>query len=287
MKKSLLDVFYNHSPKNSGDNQIRMSCPFEENHKDGSGRVSFFASPDINAYHCFSCKESGKLTSLLTSKFGLGFSEAYEYVDIDSYVSGKKKPKKKKLLEKDYYSLTPPKFYTKRGLKPETLKSFMVGSNDESYVIPWIEYGIVVGYLYRDMLHKHKYALTIPRGEHIYNLKKGMTSAILVEGPADVWRLTDWGLYAIALGGTETSKGAIEKLKDFDTLYFAFDNDDAGIRAADKLYNEIRNHVEVLFIPYYAEDPEKEERSVFFKGYSEPADYLDFKMNFYDTLESD
>ena len=30
-----------------------MECPFRDNHEDGSGRMSFFVSPDINAYHCF------------------------------------------------------------------------------------------------------------------------------------------------------------------------------------------------------------------------------------------
>lgn len=30
-----------------------MECPFRDRHTDGSGAMSFFASPDINAYHCF------------------------------------------------------------------------------------------------------------------------------------------------------------------------------------------------------------------------------------------
>ena len=52
-KRSLMDIFADYSPKQMTNGQIRMECPFRENHEDGSGRISFFVSPDKNAYHCF------------------------------------------------------------------------------------------------------------------------------------------------------------------------------------------------------------------------------------------
>ena len=50
---NLLDIFSEFSPQLMSNGQIRMECPFRENHTDGSGKMSFFVSPDINAYHCF------------------------------------------------------------------------------------------------------------------------------------------------------------------------------------------------------------------------------------------
>lgn len=52
-KISLMEVFSEFSPKLMSNGQIRMECPFRENHTDGSGTMSFFATPDMNAYHCF------------------------------------------------------------------------------------------------------------------------------------------------------------------------------------------------------------------------------------------
>jgi hypothetical protein len=62
-----------------------MECPFRENHEDGSGRISFFVSPDKNAYHCFSCNEHGNLVNLLTTKFEVGYFDAMELVTISDF----------------------------------------------------------------------------------------------------------------------------------------------------------------------------------------------------------
>ena len=42
----LLEVFKDFNPQKMTNGQIRMECPFRENHPDGSGRMSFFVSPD-------------------------------------------------------------------------------------------------------------------------------------------------------------------------------------------------------------------------------------------------
>lgn len=48
-----MGIFKDFSPVQLSNGQIRTECPFRENHTDGSGRMSFFVSPNINAYHCF------------------------------------------------------------------------------------------------------------------------------------------------------------------------------------------------------------------------------------------
>ena len=87
---NLLDIFSEFSPQLMSNGQIRMECPFRENHTDGSGKMSFFVSPDINAYHCFSCHSHGNLVRLLTTKFGVNYFDAMSMVRLTEY-----KPEKK------------------------------------------------------------------------------------------------------------------------------------------------------------------------------------------------
>ena len=59
--RNLVDIFSaaGLEPKQMSNGQIRMKCPFRDNHKDGSGQMSFFVTPDKNAYQIgrASCRE--------------------------------------------------------------------------------------------------------------------------------------------------------------------------------------------------------------------------------------
>ncbi len=282
----LIELVDEFSPRVSGS-QIRMECPFREKHEDGSGKMSMFLSPDINAYHCFSCKSKGKLTSLLTTRFGVSLTQAYDYVDIDSYISGKKVTKKKSLLEDVYYNLVTPRFYKKRNYPERIMRKFKVGETPEDIVIPYIENKRTIGYVKRNKKNPTNYNLDFKRGSYLYNFIEGIKSAIVVEGQADVWRLESWGLYAVALGGTEFSERIVEILSEFDELYFALDNDLAGIKAANRLYNELYRHTKIGFIEYDGDDPDTSNKKSFFAGYKDPKDYFEFKSYFMDILESE
>ena len=80
-----MEIFKDYSPVQMSNGQIRMECPFRENHSDGSGRMSFFVSPDINAYHCFSCGSKGNLVRLLTTRFKVNYFEAVGLVRFTEY----------------------------------------------------------------------------------------------------------------------------------------------------------------------------------------------------------
>ena len=114
-KRSLMDIFADYSPKQMTNGQIRMECPFRENHEDGSGRISFFVSPDKNAYHCFSCNEHGNLVNLLTTKFEVGYFDAMELVTISDF---EKKDSPEFELDLSW-RLIPPEDFLKRGFKKE------------------------------------------------------------------------------------------------------------------------------------------------------------------------
>ena len=90
-KLSLLDIFSSFEPRLMSNGQIRMRCPFRENHKDGSGNVSFFVTPSMNVYHCFSCRSKGNVVRLLTSRFDVGYFDAVELVKLTPYIPDDKK----------------------------------------------------------------------------------------------------------------------------------------------------------------------------------------------------
>jgi DNA primase len=262
-----------------------MQCPFRDKHTDGSGQVSMFLTPDINAYHCFSCKSKGKLTQLLVREFDISLTDAYDYINMDAYLTGSRTTIKEAIREDPYYKLATPKMYSKRKISESVLRNFKLGYNSEDVVIPYIENNKIVGYIKRNIENPTRYNLDFKRGKYVYNYKPKNSSAIIVEGAADVWRLVSWGLHAEGLGGTEFSLEIVEKLKAHKELYFALDNDIAGIRCADKLYQALYRDVEIHFIEYDGEDPEKSTRSSFFEGYKDPKDYYEFKSTFIDILE--
>lgn len=282
----LVDLLGDFNPRITG-NQIRMRCPFREKHLDGSGEVSMFLSPEINAYHCFSCKSKGRLTNMLVYKFGVGLSDAYDYIDVTAYLSGTRTATKEKIREDPYYKLETPRMYGKRGIPEKILRDFKIGYNGDDIIIPYIENKKIVGYVTRNAKSSWIYKLDFKRGKHVYNFNPEASSAIIVEGQADVWRLVSWGLHAEGLGGTEFSDEIVDKLKDHKEIYLALDNDIAGIKCANRLYNALYRYVDVYFIQYDGDDPEKSTRASFFEGYSDPKDYFEFKTVFYDILESE
>ena len=86
----LMSVFADYSPQVMSNGQIRMECPFRENHPDGSGKMSFFATPNINGYKCFSCGCHGNLVRLLTTRFGVNYFEAMNSVNLTDYAPERK-----------------------------------------------------------------------------------------------------------------------------------------------------------------------------------------------------
>lgn len=255
---SLLDVVAEYSPRVMSNGQIRMECPFRENHRDGSGKQSFFMSPDINAYHCFSCLAKGTIVRLLTTKFEVGYFKAVEYVRLTDYHS-----KKVEKFELDIsWNLEVPKTFLKRGFRKEVLEHFKLGTTkDGKTVIPFYrdfnKPDELVGYQLRTDGEKRfvKNSDHFDKKHYVYNLDTSYDYTILVEGYSDVFRLYQHGYNACATLGTSLSDEQAEQLYGFDKVYLARDNDLPGRIATEKDYHKLHKHVEVLLVPYQQEDP--------------------------------
>lgn len=255
---NLLDIFKDYSPQIMTNGQIRMECPFRDKHPDGSGKQSFFISPDINAYHCFSCKSKGNLVRLLTTVFKVNYFEAMEVVKLTDYT-----PVKKEFdLDVIWDIKNPPKEFLSRGYSKEVLKHFRVGTGEDGeIVIPYYtdfdKPRDLVGYQRRwyEPSRRVRNSKGFERRNYLYNLNTKDKHTILVEGQSDVWRLYQHDYNATALMGSDISAEQVKKLSCFDTVYLALDNDEAGRRATEICYYFLRNHVDIQLIPYVTKDP--------------------------------
>jgi 5S rRNA maturation endonuclease (ribonuclease M5) len=275
--KDLLGVFEDYSPRLLSTGQIRMECPFSENHTDGSGKMSFFATPEMNGYHCFSCRAHGNLVGLLSRKFSVNYFDAIEMVKLVEY------EKEKPAFDLDIsWNIKPPKEFLARGFTIETLKHFRLGVTDDHWVIiPFFMEGKLKGYQKRvdfpDRIVINNEDFN--KQEYLYNLDFSYDYVIAVEGYSDVMRLFQFGYNATGVLGAGVSTWQASQIRKFKRVYLAFDNDEAGRRATEMCYHLIKHHTEVLIIPYLTKDPgECKSRRQWKKYFEQATDYADYTL---------
>lgn len=260
-----------------------MGCPFRENHTDGSGRMSFFVTPDINAYHCFSCNCHGNLVRLLTTKFKVNYFEAVGMVRLTDYV-----PEKKEFdLDLIWDMNKSPREFLDRGYSKECLRHFRVGTTESgSTLIPYYsdfdKPDKLLGYQerwYFGEQRRVKNSKGFDKKSYLYNLDHSYDYVILVEGQSDVWRLYQHGYNACALMGSDISEWQIKEISKFKKVYLALDNDEAGRRGVEKCNFLLKNHTQIMLIPYDTKDPgECRFKSSWDEFFHASTDYIVYSM---------
>lgn len=244
--------------------------------------MSFFVSPDKNAFHCFSCGAHGNLVRLLTTKFGVNYFEAVEMVNLVDY-----HPEEKEFeLDLMWDVNNPPQEFLKRGLRRDTLKHFRVGMMDkEWFVIPYYKDfsnpDTLLGYQRRCYYpdRKVRNSKGFDKKNYLYNLDFSYNYVVVVEGQTDVMRLYQHGYNATGIMGADLSNWQAEQLGKFDKVYLALDNDTAGRKATEICYHLLKNHTEVLLVPYLSKDPEKcISPKVWSRAFNNSTDYLQYSM---------
>lgn len=278
----LLKIFEEFSPQVMSNGQIRMGCPFKDNHTDGSGKMSFFVSPDINAYHCFSCGEHGNLIRLLTNTFGVNYFEAAGMVRLTDYT-----PEKKEFDLDIIWNQTPPKEFLERGYSEKTLNHFKVGTTDDgSIIIPYYSNfengGTLIGYQERKYINGNRVVKNnkgFDKKNYLYNLNTDKDYTILVEGQSDVWRLYEYGYNACAIMGSNLSDEQLKMLLGFEKIYLALDNDEAGRRATETCQYLLQNSVPCLeLVPYTTKDPGECSKKEWDNAFENSTNYLVYSM---------
>lgn len=276
------EVFSAFHPK-AVRNQYRMTCPFRENHDaSNDGSNSFFITPDINAYHCFSCGAKGSLLALLTVRLRLPFMAAFDMVSFDN-IDRILNPKQRQLdLIDTIIPLDPPKAFVDRGFSERLLRVFKVGSiGDEIYIPRYDEVGNLVAIKHRIGRNFWYTPENFAKELELYNYHRVVNKhkkVIIVEGETDVYQSCKNGLWnVVAPSGGELTDAQVEMLAVFDEYYLAYDNDKAGTRYLEIAHDKLRYLGKPIHVMGYdADDPGKCGRTEWQRAYDEAIDYAEY-----------
>ncbi len=246
--------------------KCRIPCPVH-----GGADKNCIINPLSNTWCCFSynCQEEiGISLNDLASYLGVTHTDTIKRSSVNrtSFVK-----KKNKILSTDslFRQSFKSRYFLKRGFSKQTISAFMAFecNNVRSpfyrrAVLPiFNDTADLVGYSGRAMypsnikwLHGPK---TLRIHDCLYNLHFAKNhvqngTIILVEGPLDVWRLYEAGIYnAVASFGTDIGEEQIKLLTNLQikTVVLMLDPDDAGLISTlseDKIGGKLTKHFDVI-----------------------------------------
>jgi twinkle protein len=153
------------------------------------------------------------------------------------------------------------RFLAARGLSPEVIKRFRVGISGKAVVFPYYdpEGKEVVHLSYRDTGEKKFWSSkgTRPALFGWQAMPRGERSVVLTEGQIDAMSMAMYGYHALSIpfgagkGHYDWITEEWDALERFDTIYLAFDTDDAGRTAAADVADRLGRHrVRVIELPH-------------------------------------
>lgn len=268
MNKNHLVKFFEglgaHRINTSGD-QVHASCPFARwEHQGGIDKNPSFGAKASGSgsspYNCFTCGASGQSMEQLLMQLEDYVEvpeEAWEFVrdhekehiDPDDLTDQIKEevsedPESADVpvwseAELDPYRGEVPNYFLERGFSLDVAKQFDLGfdQDNDRLVIPIRDrQGNLVGMQGR-RIHEHQEPRyynywNFPRSEvlfGIHSVPNDVENLIVVEGPMDVMRLTEYGHHAVAILGSSPSRKQVNMATWFDaSLYLMTDGDNQG-----------------------------------------------------------
>lgn len=242
-------------------------------HEDRHPSMSY--DPNRRRCHCFSCGADYDIFDVVAIDTGLSGKELFNYVyqmyqipveyeheSSNSHVknnfeiSKKKTEKPESLLgffEKCHENVQKTDYWKKRGLSKATVDAYNLGYwvEKQRFVIPTGEFSYNARATW-DADKKERYLK--PKGTYeLFNLKAieiAEQPVFVVEGEFDALSVIEAGGVAVALGSSGSMK-FLEYLKSCKPkfpLILCLDNDDAGIKAQEKLGEELtKKGIEFVF----------------------------------------
>jgi DNA primase len=263
--------------------ELRGRCPIHR----GEGDEAFHASPDKNAFHCFSCGAKGNVLDFVAAMESCSVREAalkiadwfsvtpemrataeqpeeHTQPSLATNRGGESDEPNKPLgfrlkgIEHDHAYLR------ERGIDPETAEYFGVGyysgngSMRGRVVIPIEnERGELVAYAGRCIdgsEPKYKLPAGFRKSQVLYNLSRAreedsMGPAVLVEGFFDCMKVTQAGHACVALMGCSLSEDQEELLaRQFRQVVVMLDPDEAGRRATQEIAGRLARRMWVRVV---------------------------------------
>jgi DNA primase len=159
------------------------------------------------------------------------------------------------------------------GISEATQRFFQLGIDREHYrrlkngdeyvgralIIPHFFEGSLVGYQSRWLdedrpkkVPKYTNTRNFPKAETLYGYDQARESAdstvYIFEGSKSVHQMRDLGYSAVATFGAEVSDLQLELLTDFDHIATAYDDDSEGLKATNRIVQELKDTVVVYVV---------------------------------------
>lgn len=270
-KKTALNVYFNEYRGVRG----RWICTTKGCHKLFINSIAGFARGVLSNRYCGWSKPGDKMYSwpktlkYLKGLYGIAGEGRVnlEEVERQKFIrSGgyNEKAKTKIICTKErflsYYS-SPPNYFRERGFSDEVLEKYNVRYCDRPRSQLYTRCCIpvfddvgrnVIGISARTTCNeepKWRNTTNFPKGTNLYNYGfareyiKRRKTAIIVEGPADVWRLTEAGINnCVAIWGNELLEHQNPLLNEIGVLHLvlALDNDEAGKEGMEKIKEDVK-----------------------------------------------
>jgi hypothetical protein len=269
------DVYFRFSGKNVGKNYVGFRCPFCEGDGEHGG-----ASLIHKGFSCWQCGETASPPKLVKQILDCSWAEAYDivrkYLDKETSPSWTITPTNKGRTQRPVHlpALTGPltgpggQYLASRGFDPGAIEAKYgvketgpLGDYKFRLIIPVYFNKRLVSFTSRDYTGKGepKYKeqpindAIIPVKDSLYNFNSVKDKLLIVEGPADVWRMGDGAVALFGLKCTESQQVVLlqwwkHKLKRSRRKKVVILLDPKTRRAADKLYFTLTSFIRDLKI---------------------------------------
>ncbi len=250
----------------------KMCCPY---HADSSNNAMHIQE-EKGIVKCFSCGEFRPLFSFLV-EHGVPFE-----VGIDYAFSFQPDGEKRDLNELTEFTLGRqiPKSFLDKGLEIETLQHFKVGYDPLKghTTIPLYFNDKLYGIKYREYPKNFWFSEGFVREAFIYNFEP-TEERYYVEGETDTMRTWQNGTHNVsALLGCEVTEQQAALMSAHKKIYMALDNDAAGYKGMFRLYDMLRDDVEIFVVPYKAEDAGACPMEEWIRATKNPRTFLSFQL---------
>ena len=269
------EIYHRLSGENVGQGWVGFRCPWCSGEKEHGG-----VNLTSKSFSCWQCGEKASpsklIKQILDCSWGFAYQTVDDYSERDKNRRHRASPERRKAkgvsvsLPLSTSPLEGPgaSYLRNRGFDPEILKSKYklqeTGPlSDYKYriIIPIYIDKELVSFTSRDYTGENtlKYRAqliedsVIPVKEGIYNIDTVKDKALIVEGPADVWRMGD---ESIALYGLNCSNGQLEMLLRKKIKKVVLLLDPKTRKQADKLYFKLIPFIrDIKIVELYDQDP--------------------------------
>ena len=242
-------------------NNLQVTCPFHKNGQEQKPSANIRTTqPDNNStyignFHCFTCGISLSLKDVLKELLGSQYNEQeinekfnlntieieniFNEPEIIPFEIPKQQPNIKETTLRKYRTYN--EYLSKRNINEDTAKLFDIGYDSITKEITFPIRDItrtVLGIGRRSVLDKrYNYPSNFVKPLYgVYELPRLYNSIFIVEGPFNLWSLTQWGKQGVALLGTGTHNQYKQLLNlKCKNYILTLDPDEAGRNGTNKI----------------------------------------------------